>query len=314
MPIFKSFNSLRVVRDLRVFLSVEAGVGRSALSSAERLEGGVRGGAVRAGRYPAPAAAAIEESRRKLREAITRFSGGGELTFVHSYGNRGDDLIYAGARQLLAGFRYKEISARKRLREARGHTAIMSGGGDWCHAFHSFDPRVFRALERRFEKVILLPTTFDPSVPLVRQLLNNTKALVFARERESYRRIKNLCNADIAHDTALFFDYTPYAHKGEGVLNAYRVDPESARGPETEKPLPPDNNDISMTCEGLDEWLWTISRHQLIRTDRAHVMIAAALMGKPVEWRASNYFKVPALAEYSLQGFPMKRLEDWNAA
>lgn len=263
---------------------------------------------------PPRTATAIEESRRKLRAAISEVSAGGDLTFVHSYGNIGDELIYAGTRQLLKGMRYKEVSARKKLRETSGHTAIMSGGGDWCHAFHSFDPRVFAALEKRFENVILLPTTFDPSVPLVRYVLKNTKGLIFARERESYRRIKNLCDADIAHDTAFFFDYAPYKQKGEGLLNAYRIDPETARAEGTDAMLPPDNNDISMTCESLDEWLWTISRHEVIHTDRAHVMIAGVMMGKRVEYRASNYFKVPAIAEYSLSEFPIRRQEDWGAA
>lgn len=192
MPTFRNLMSLNLARDLRAFLSIEAGFGRGARANIERLPRDAVGtrdgdGYPRRMTLPPQPAAAIEESRRKLLDKIVEVSGGGELTFVHSYGNRGDDLIYAGARQLLAGVRYEEISARKKLREAGGHTAIMSGGGDWCNAFHSFDPKVFQALERRFEKVILLPTTFDPSVPLVRRILKRTDAFVFARERESYR-------------------------------------------------------------------------------------------------------------------------------
>lgn len=294
MTVFKNLTNHKVARELRALLGRES----------DSVKNGI----------PPRAASAIEESRKKLRAAISEVSAGGGLTFVHSYGNRGDDLIYAGARQLLKGLQYEEISARKKLREAGGHTAIMSGGGDWCHAFHSFDPKVFAELEKRFENLILLPTTFDPSVPLVRYVLKRTKALIFARERESYRRIKNLCNADIAYDTAFFFDYAPYKQKGEGLLNAYRIDPETARAEGTDAMLPPDNNDISMTCESLDEWLWTISRHEVIHTDRAHVMIAGVMMGKRVEYRASNYFKVPAIADYSLSEFPIRRQEDWGAA
>jgi len=264
---------------------------------------------------PPDVVSGIEESRTKLLDTITRVAGGEDITFVRSYGNIGDQLIYAGLRQLLSDVPYREISARKDLDKAKGHTALAAGGGDWCHAFHSFDPKVLPRLERKFKNVILLPTTFDPRVPLVRNVLKNTKAVVFARERESLRRIQNLCDANLAHDTAFFFDYSPYRRKGKGTLNAYRVDPEAARPPGTDSLLPDDNNDISRTCNSLDQWLWTISRHDLIRTDRAHVTIAAALMGKRVEYRASNYFKVPAIMEFSLGGVPtVRRVEDWDAS
>jgi hypothetical protein len=42
-----------------------------------------------------------------------------------------------------------------------------------------------------------------------------------------------------------------------------------------------------------------------VRTDRAHVTIAAALLSKQVEYRSSNYHKVPAIVDYSLQGYPV---------
>jgi exopolysaccharide biosynthesis predicted pyruvyltransferase EpsI len=309
---------LDLVRNFRAFIGVEAGVGRSVNSDLALMEAARSGGVV--GEHsgillPPHVFGKIEESRRKLLDTIAHVSGGEDVTFVRSYGNIGDELIYAGLRQLLSGIRYKEISARRDLEEAEGHTALAAGGGDWCRAFHSFNPKVLPKLEKKFKNVILLPSTFDPRVPLVRRVLENTEAVVFAREYQSYRRIQGLCDAELAHDTAFFFDYSPYRRKGSGVLNAYRVDPESARPPGTESNLPADNNDISVTCSGLDEWLWAIARHELIRTDRAHVTIAAALMDKRVEYRASNYFKVPALVEYGLSGVPsVRRVEDWNAA
>src|SRR5205823_10070645 len=118
------------------------------------------------------------------------------------------------------------------------------------------------------------------------------KALIFARENESYAQIRNLCRAELAHDAAFFFDYSPYQRRGQGTLNAFRTDPEALP-----LGLPPDNNDISVTCQTLDEWLWTIARHDTIRTDRTHVTIAAALLGKRVRFRPSNYHKLPAIVE-----------------
>jgi exopolysaccharide biosynthesis predicted pyruvyltransferase EpsI len=74
--------------------------------------------------------------------------------------------------------------------------------------------------------------------------------------------------------------------------------------------VPTGNDDISLTCFGLDHWLWKIAQHAKISTDRAHVMIAATLLGKQVEYYRTNYHKVPAIAEYSSSDFPGTRPAD----
>ena len=158
--------------------------------------------------------------------------------------------------------------------------------------------------------MIIFPSSFDVTEKNVRRVLSQTNALVFARERVSYEQIRNLCQADLAHDCALFFDYTPYQqHEShEELLTAYRTDSEA-----TGRAIPQNNNDISLTCGSLDEFLWTITRHQFIETDRAHVMIAAALLGKRVYYNTSNYHKVPALVEFNLPGYPLSRLGEGRA-
>jgi len=250
----------------------------------------------------------VESSRRKLLNAV---AGAEDLTFVRSWGNIGDHLIYAGTRQLLAEIPYTEISVRD-VERAQGHTALLSGGGAWCQPFHEVLPAALPLIEERFERVIVLPSSFDVSVNLVRETLASTKALVFARERVSFDQIRDLCQADIALDCAFFFDFRPYhrsRRRGSGLLRAYRSDRESQQ-----HFIPSDNNDISVTCESLDEWLWTIMRHETVETDRAHVMIAAALLGKCVEYQASSYHKIPAIAEFALSGFPVRRqsLDHWG--
>ncbi|MBK8315135.1 MAG: polysaccharide pyruvyl transferase family protein [Acidobacteria bacterium] len=98
--------------------------------------------------------------------------------------------------------------------------------------------------------------------------------------------IGEICRAELALDGAFYFDYSPYRIRGgggKGVLQTYRTD--SERVPAA---IPRDNIDISITCSTLDEWLWTIARHELVRSDRAHVVIAAALLGKDVRYRPSN--------------------------
>ncbi len=241
--------------------------------------------------------AGIEAGRKKLLGVI---AGAPNLTFIRSYGNMGDELIYAGTRQLLSKISYVEVSGQN-LEGVSGHTALIAGGGAWCQPYHEFMPRLLPFVEERFERVIVLPSSFDVSVKVVREALKNSKALVFARELESYGQIRELCNADIAYDCAFFFDFRPFRSRGHGLLVAYRTDKESAL-----QEIPRDNNDISVTCGSLEEWLWMISRYKAVATDRAHVMIAAALLGKRVEYRASTYHKVPAIVKFSLKGFPVR--------
>jgi GT2 family glycosyltransferase len=166
-------------------------------------------------------------------------------------------------------------------------------------------PRALGIAELRFERVIVLPSSFDVTEDVVREALERSRATVFARERESLTRIEGMCDARLAHDCAFFFDFSGFTTPGSGTLNAFRVDPESPADPVDVE----GNDDISLTASSLDDWLATIERHEHIRTDRAHVMIAAALMGKTVEYSLSSYFKVGALADTWLGEFPVTRID-----
>ncbi len=225
-----------------------------------------------------------------------------DVTFVRSAGNLGDELIWAGTRRLLADRLRREAAPSEAL-GSRGEVAVLSGGGAWSKPYHDLLPPLLGSLEGRFARVVIFPSSFDPSVPEVRSALSRTRAVVFAREEESLRRIRDLCDARLADDPAFFFDFFPYRRGGSGVLHAFRTDREATDA----FPLPPENRDISSVCSSLDEWLWTIARHAEVRTDRAHVMIAAALLGKRVRYRSSSYFKLPAIAAYSLDGYPVVR-------
>jgi GT2 family glycosyltransferase len=232
-------------------------------------------------------AATLAASRAALLEELGE---GHELTFVTGPGNLGDDLVRAGTRSLLAGRIYNEITVDQ-LAAAAGDVALLVGGGRWGRSDHEVMPRALAVAELRFERVIVLPSSFDVAEDAVRRALERTRATVFAREHESFRRIEGLCRARLAHDCAFFFDFSRFSAAGSGTLNALRHDPEA---------LP----------EGdLDGWLAAIERHADVRTDQAHVLIAAALMGKTVEYAPGSYLELDALAESWLRGFPVTRIE-----
>ena len=241
---------------------------------------------------------AVEASRQAILDEI---GDAPDLTFVSGMGNRGDELIWAGTRALLSDRIYREVDVAG-LCSASGHTALIAGSGGFCRPYHEIMPRALAIAALRFERTIVMPSSFDPSEDVVREMLSHSPAVVFARTAESYRRIVSLCDARLAHDCAFFFDYEPWQTAGSGTLNAFRSDRETSSG----RPQPPaDNNDISVTVPTLEEWLDVIADHELIRTDRAHVMIAGALLGKRVEFASSSYDKVPAIADFALTDFPV---------
>jgi len=242
----------------------------------------------------------IEKSKAILLDAI---AGSADITFIRIHGDVGDQLSNAGARRLLSGLQYKETGVLN-LSGAGGDLALVAGGEAWRRPDHDMSEHLSR-VEEKFRRVVVLPSSFDISVTKVREALRKTRALVFARERVSYEQIRGLCKSDLAHDCAFFFDYSPYLRAGRGALHAFRADADAPH-----RILPADNNDISVVCETLDEWLWTISRHEVIRTDRAQVMIAAAMMGKRVFYRDSCYHDEPAIAQFALQTFPVEREEE----
>jgi len=256
--------------------------------------------------------AAVRQARRRL---LNDISAATDVSFVRLRGNIGDHLIWAGARQLLRTVSYREVAANA-LGEASGQLAVMAGCGGWCEPFHGLAPDTLIELERRFERVIVLPSTFDTSFDLTREVLSSSKARIYAREQVSYEAIAPLCDAAIAHDCAFYFDYRPYMRRGEGTLHAFRTDAESAIDWESRGGIPESNIDISLACKTLDEWLWTIARHEEVWTDRAHVMIAGGMLGKKVRYHSTTYHKVPAIADYSLRHLAVTdaELDDWSAS
>lgn len=243
----------------------------------------------------------LETSRKKLLDSL---AGASDITFFYSSGNMGDQLIWAGTKKLLSSIRYesKYFDRTSEIKDKSGHTAIITGGGAFCKPYQHM-AAVLPFLEERYQRVIVFPGSFDPSVEAVRRSLAKSKATVFARELVSYKLIKNLCHAELAYDCAFFYDFQPYKRPGTGTLNAFREDPErNTTG------TPPGNNDISSTCRSLGQWFDILAKHETIRTDRAHVMVAGAMLGKKVYYGSSYYHKVPAIAEFSLKGFPVHPL------
>lgn len=92
-----------------------------------------------------------------------------------------------------------------------------------------------------------------------------------------------------------------------GVLHAFRTDAEK-----TAIPIPPDNLDISrlMAFGTRDSNVChTVAAHLLrfidlfdsVESNRLHVVVGAALLGKPVKFHSNSYFKNRAVYEFSMR-------------
>jgi len=243
--------------------------------------------------------------RQSVAEILAAIGDCPDITLVHGPGNRGDELICEGTRSLLRDRRFRDIAVED-LARGNGRTVLLVGSGAFSRAYHEWMPRALTLAEARFERVIVLPSSFDVTVDEVRETLQRTRAVIFAREVTSYDAIRPLCDARLALDGAFYYDYEPHRHDGAGALNTFRTDREAPPG----WTPPADNVDISASAASLEAWLEAIASHAVVRTNRAHVMIAAALLGKQVELGPCSTNKVDAIADYALTDFPVRRLPD----
>lgn len=240
----------------------------------------------------------LDAARAEIRGLV---NGASSVVVVRRGGNTGDRLIWMGTHRLLDGLATTWLVWRKDA-NVRADVILLVGSGGWCKAYHGM-PETLAWAKDHAEQVIVLPSSFERDAPGVAMALSESRAIVYAREPESYRQIRDLCDARIAHDCALYFDFEKWRRPGVGVLHAFRTDREKGG-----EPIPADNEDISVRHGVIGAWLDRIAQHEEIHTDRAHVMIAAALLHKRVRYRASAYHKVPEIARHSLRGYDVEAL------
>ena len=187
--------------------------------------------------------------------------------------------------------------------ETKGKNLLMVGAGCFCRGtWHMVDAVLYYS--RLFENVYVLSATFDATFAPVEKLLKELPANVtlFCRERYSYDRVVKLVpNAGkvfIDHDLAFQIDVTKWKKTGRGTLNAFRTDNESLLNR-----VPRPNFDISSMGREYHHSLIldTLANFEAVNTDRLHVSIAGALLGKKVRVFEGNYHKIKSIYEYSLR-------------
>ena len=277
----------------------------------------------------------------ELRRELTKFDGE-RILFVPNYGNGGDALINLGATQFLdrIGVRYERGTSRS---DCRGRVVFYSGGGNLvqpypnlkrfiernesqCAAFVIL-PHTVRAYSSTLAAMGQHSTIFareQASFDFLNKHLGGARALLshdmafmldqnglrgmrrpipesFTRRRLRRRLVRALRSARMAVERARY---------GSGTLNAFRTDVEAPSG----RPRPPGNNDLSrlFAVDDMSEWSCaTTARHlakaiapyEKVRTDRLHIAILSALIGKRVHMLDNSYGKNRDIFEHSIRDY-----------
>lgn len=169
------------------------------------------------------------------------------------------------------------------------------------HARHA---NVFLAHDMAFSLNVQKVLSRQPSYPMMLAKRAVTSALRLGA-RKNYPNVR-----DILQD---FQDFSALQRNPtrNGVLNVFRVDIEK-----TDIDIPEDNIDLSLrfqyglSTRQLTDYMTSqvfsyLDHFHTIRTNRLHICIAAALLGKTVELFSNNYHKIQSVYEHSLKdAFP----------
>lgn len=222
--------------------------------------------------------------------------------YITAHGNAGDAVIALGLAPLLAAA------------EVREDAPVLYKPGGLAHHDFLLDP--IRALPKD-QPIIVLPNSISGKVAKVLAKFPNLHLHCRGRRSLEIAR-KHGISCELTHDLAFTIDYTPWKKQGTGTLRCFRLDKESATNHR-----PPDNRDLSLdaveaftpgNCTAVaDRFIRTIAEYAEVETDRLHVGIVAALLGKTVRLYTGIDHKIREVYEFSLAGFPNVELLESSA-
>ncbi len=269
--------------------------------------------------------------RYQVTEVLKEFSNKSVFYFPNP-GNAGDSLISVATMQLFKrlNITFKPVGLDAKV---EGQVVILGGGGNFIPLYTA----IRTALERfsgKAKRIILLPHTIRGNEDVIAFLPSN--AILMCRDAESYQHVLNInpkCEVMLTHDMAFHLDteelyanipdpdhyqqnyteklqlnnLTPrdLAQKPESYF--FRRDTESTgRHPTTDLDLSaaftfgvwPRKAELASWC-----FLEAIRTSQSVATDRLHVAIASALLGKPCRLHDNSYGKNRVVFQHSLRSW-----------
>lgn len=231
-----------------------------------------------------------------------------KIDFYRFPGNYGDSLIWHGTKILLNKLNISENYVENDSPKIND-VLFIDGGGNFIDYYS--DVRDFLTKNHDFYKeIVILPHTIFGDEQI--NTLNNLSGdiTVFCREKVSYNFVKQKFlkgKVFLWHDCA-FYNTFPKPPVGVGILNAFRKDKESILDR-----IPNANNDLSYNgyaTKPLEELINYLKQYEEINTDRLHIAICAALLGKKVNLFPNSYYKNKAVFDYSMSNFSNVSFKD----
>lgn len=243
-----------------------------------------------------------------LARTIRERAEGKQVIFLPNSGNWGDGLIRYGAKRFLQdnGITHVELNLGKGsgkylltpfLAKARKYLFIYSGGSAWgYHYRHGYD--IVSLISRFTDNIVVLPSTYfyDP-----------VKARGALFRRDQFESREHCPRALFCHDMAFYLlakglNYDFGTLDPDAVGHIYRHDRESSRRFETQV-----GGDLSARGNHMsngDDFLREIAHYGTIFTDRLHVAIGAAILGRQVKLHSGSDFKIGAIYRSSMAHLP----------
>jgi exopolysaccharide biosynthesis predicted pyruvyltransferase EpsI len=283
-------------------------------------------------------------------DVLRSITGGRPVYWLPNTGNAGDNLISAATVQMFerSGIAYRCIDDPAMF-DSAGKVVCYGGGGNLVEAYG--DARGFLARHHAAaHRLVVLPHTVSGHEDLLRSFGPNVTLI--CRDRVSYahcRRAAPRADILVADDLALWVDASRLlgwrslaarladrrthrllarveadwlAAKGASrELASWRGDVEASRDrdvlPANDIPVlfsVPFDRGLAALQISARFLLRAIDRFETIRTDRLHVAIAGAVLGKAVVLYPGSYFKNRAVYDFSLRPYPNVKFADWPSA
>lgn len=235
---------------------------------------------------------------QELAASLKKHAGRGVLIELVSGGNWGDALIHAGQRAFFDAFNipYIRIPTKPRsrywkLRQSRSlrPVAVFSGGGALVPWWNRYDQLV--EASEGYYRTIILPSTLSMELKLKCKHTD-----IWLRDLDTSPKFA--AKHRFCHDMAFFLDPTP-RKTTQRVGMFFRTDAESVM-----QGLPTGNNDISAKGRHTNDhetFLDVVGACETVYTDRLHVGISGALMGRQTHIFPSRGGKTRAIYEASIK-------------
>lgn len=249
-----------------------------------------------------------------------------DFSYMPNSGNMGDALI---ASATLNWFDKKNLKYHRTTKDEFPKNFVYGGGGVWLQTWIEGLKPVLEKMTKA-QKIIILPSSFN-NVPELIDILDE-RFVIFCREQKSYNYLisqNTKAKIILDHDMAFRLDknFKPQPIPTSRNLKAlakklkktistlpqevklFRTDSEAIDNKKTDFDLSDSLGwfDPYETKESLDFGATTmlsfVSNFKTIQTDRLHVAIASALMGKDVMLFDNSYGKCSGVYKQTLHRF-----------